>query len=126
LKIVGFNDQTVIKEQVYYSIGGGEIVIEDAQNIVQEENFYQENSFEAIKKVLNKKKIKGFEQKKDQRRCLTASYKKAPQATDTLRDSISPKIGSLACSSAAFKTEGLIPRPSEPIIIAQGSFSEIS
>ncbi len=55
-----------------------------------------------------------------------ASYRKAPQATDTFNDSISPKIGSFAWSSETFNTEGLMPFPSEPITIAQGSLNETS
>ena len=53
-------------------------------------------------------------------RCLSTSYRKTPQATDTFKDSISPNNGSLALWSAALRMEGEIPRSSEPIMMAHG------
>jgi hypothetical protein len=63
---------------------------------------------------------------RNQTLCRTASYKNAPQATDTLSDPIVPNIGNFAFSSIIFKTDGLIPRSSEPITIATPFFKSIS
>jgi hypothetical protein len=58
--------------------------------------------------------------------CLTTSYKKAPQATETFKDSIVPYIGNFAFSSTTFQPEGFTPRSSLPIIIATGTLKSIS
>ena len=64
--------------------------------------------------------------KKIYKRCLTNSYKKIPQATETFKDSILPYIGSLALKSTSLSIEGVIPFPSAPIIIAHESLKSTS
>ena len=53
--------------------------------------------------------------------CLTASYKIAPQATETFRDCVFPVIGNFIFSSAWCRTSLEIPVSSFPITMAQGS-----
>ena len=53
-------------------------------------------------------------------RCRTTSYKKAPQATETFKELISPNRGKDALWSRMFSTEGEIPFSSDPIMIAKG------
>ena len=67
-----------------------------------------------------------FIEKKIYKRCLTNSYKKIPQATETFKDSILPYIGSLALKSTSLSIEGVIPFPSAPIIIAHESLKSTS
>ena len=59
-------------------------------------------------------------------RWRTTSYKKAPQATETLRELIVPSIGKEERSSQQLMTDFEIPFPSDPITMQTDSSKEVS